>query len=67
VELIIPRYLRKIFSKVIPKFIREGWFWILLPTLIAVILIAVIIIFGDPYQKGALHGKFILLYSFFGD
>ncbi len=49
------------------KFIREGWFWILLPTLIAAVLIGGIIVFGDPYLEGALHGKFILLYSFFGD
>ncbi len=62
--------MKNFFGELIKKplrFIREGWFWILLPTLIAAVLIGGIILFGDPYIEGALHGKFILLYSFFGD
>jgi len=47
------------------KFVKPGWFWILFPTLIALVLIILFILFGNPYQEGALHGKFILLYSLF--
>ena len=47
-------------------FIREGWVWILLPTVVVLVIVGLIILFGDPYQRSALHGKFILIYSFFG-
>jgi len=47
------------------NFIKSGWFWILFPTLIALIIITSLILFCNPYQEGALHGKFILLYSLF--
>ena len=47
-------------------FIREGWLWILLPSIVAIVIVLLIILLGDPYQEGALHGKFIIIYSFFG-
>ncbi len=52
--------------RMILKFIREGWIWILLPSVIVLLIVLFIILFGNPYQEGALHGKFILVYSFFG-
>lgn len=48
------------------KFVREGWIWILLPTIIVLLIVLLIILFGDPYKEGALQGKFIIIYSFFG-
>jgi len=47
------------------KFFREGWLYILLPTLIVIILIILILLFVNPYD-GNLHGKYIILYSLFG-
>jgi hypothetical protein len=46
-------------------FIKAGWFWILLPLIIALIIILLIFLFGDPAQKGTLPLRFILLYSLF--
>ena len=54
--------MKKIIKK-LKSLIKEGWFWILLPTLIVVIIILFILIFGNPYQEGTLHGKYIFFYS----
>lgn len=47
-------------------FLKEGWFWILLPTIIVGLVLLILLIFADPYQRGMLHAKFILLYSIVG-
>jgi len=48
------------------KFICEGWIWILMPILIVAVMLLLIIVFGNPYDGGALDGKLIFLYSLFG-
>jgi|GEM_PF-5930735 len=47
------------------RFIREGWFWILLPALIVAAIVLLNLALRDPCEDGALHGKFIFLYSLF--
>ena len=39
IENLIPQF--------VPKYVRGGWFWILLPTFIAAILIPAGLVFGD--------------------
>lgn len=48
------------------EFIRPGWFWILLPTIVVGLVLLFLLLFADPYRRGMLHAKFILLYSIVG-
>ena len=52
-------------AKRLLRFIRAGWFWILLPLIIVLVIILILLIFGDPAQSGALSLRYILLYSLF--
>lgn len=52
-------------AKRLLRFIKAGWFWILLPIIMVLVIILIILILDGPNQTGTLPLRFILLYSLF--